>query len=53
VIAIDTIVLETSGIELTDGAGLATEAAIRVTTVVPDLIEPAIGFSFDQALIIA
>jgi hypothetical protein len=53
VITVDTVVLQTSGIELTDGAGLATEAAIGVATIVPYLIETAIGFSFDQTLIVS
>ena len=53
VITIDTVVLQTSGIELTDGTGLATEGSVGIATVVPDLIETAIGFSFDQAFIVA
>jgi len=44
-ITVDTIVLQTSGIELADGAGLATEAAIGIATVVPDLIEIALSTS--------
>ena len=42
-----------TGIEFAYGAGLATEATIGVTPVVPDLIELTIGFSLDQAVIVA
>jgi hypothetical protein len=42
VITVDTAVLQASGIELTDGAVLAAEAAIAVVSVVPDLIEAAV-----------
>ena len=53
VITIDTIVLQTSGIKLADGTGLASESSVGVAPVVPNLIKTAISFSFDQALIIA
>jgi hypothetical protein len=49
----DTAVLQTSGIELADGAVLATEAAIGVVAVVPDLVEAAVLLFFNEALVIA
>ena len=52
VIPIDTVILQSPGIELTDGTGLTTEAAIGITPVVPDLIEPAIDFCFNQIIIV-
>lgn len=53
VIALDAVVQQSSGIEFSDGAGLATEAAIGIAPVVPDIIDPAISFSFDQTVIVA
>ena len=53
VISEDTAVLQASGIELTDGAVLAAEAAIGVVAVVPDLVEAAVLLIFDKALVIA
>ena len=47
-IAVDTVILQSPGIELTDGTGLTTEGSIGVATVVPYLIETTIGFSLDQ-----
>lgn len=53
VIAIDTVVLQTPGIELADGAGLAAELTLGIADVIPELIEAAVGFIFDADLVIA
>jgi hypothetical protein len=39
VITIDTVILQTSGIELADGAGLAGERAMGDDLVIPDIIK--------------
>ena len=52
VIAVNTVVLQTPGIELTDGTGLATEGSIGIATIVPDLVEAAIGFMLDQTFVV-
>ena len=53
VIAVDAVVLQASGIEFPDGAGLATELTERIAQVIPELIETAVGFGFDADLIVA
>ena len=46
VIAVDTVILQTPGIKLTYGTGLAIKGSIGIAPVVPYLIETAIGFIF-------
>jgi hypothetical protein len=53
VITIDAVGLQTSGIELPDSAGLAAELALGITVIVPELIEAAVGFSFNADLIVS
>ena len=53
VIAVDAVVLQASGIEFTDGAGLATELALSISYVIPDLIEAAVCLILYGYLIVA
>jgi len=53
VIAIDAVVLQASGIKLTDRAGLTTELALNVSEVVPELIESAVGLVLNVYGIVA
>ena len=50
VIAIDAVILQSSGIKLSDAAGLTTELALSIAYVVPYLIETTVGFVFDSDL---
>jgi hypothetical protein len=53
VITIDAVGLQSSGIELPDSAGFAAELALGITVIVPELIEAAVGFSFNADLIVS